>query len=239
MQEKREKRILHILDQTDNVINWTIRILIIPIFLCGIYIIADTIGVYANAGPENVRKYKPENINAETLKAISGNCVAWLEIEDTKIDYPVMQGDDNTEYLNRDPYGNYSLSGSIFMDYRNASDFSDEYSLIYGHHMTAGLMFGAFDNYTDEKYFRKHRKGKLTVGDKQYRLYVYAFFRCDTSDDEVFDTFCTQEERLAFFRKKAWFTNGSPEGKRIVALTTCKTPGATDRSVLMCWIEEP
>lgn len=238
MQEKKEKRILHILDHVDNVINWTIRILIIPIFLCGIYIIADTVGVYADAGAEHVQSYKPDILNAETLGKISGNCVAWLEIDDTKIDYPIMQGTDNTEYLNRDPYGNYSLSGSIFMDYRNASDFTDEYSLVYGHHMTAGLMFGAFDNYTNEEYFRKHLTGKLTVGDKEYKLFVYAFFRCDTSDSEVFNTSYPQEERLAFFKEKAWFSNGSLEGKRVLALTTCKTPGATDRSILMCWIEE-
>lgn len=42
--------------------------------------------------------------------------VAWLTIDDTKIDYPVMQGKDNTEYLNKDPYGDYALAGSIFLD---------------------------------------------------------------------------------------------------------------------------
>lgn len=54
-----------------------------------------------------------------------------------------MQGEDNMEYLNKDPYGDYSLSGSIYMDSRNTSDMSDDYLLLYGHHMENDYMFGS------------------------------------------------------------------------------------------------
>ncbi|MBR1845920.1 MAG: class B sortase, partial [Oscillospiraceae bacterium] len=63
-----------------------------------------------------------------------------------------MQGETNGKYLNTDPYGEYSLSGSIFLDSRNAGDFSDSYSLVYGHHMADGMMFGALDAFFDEGY---------------------------------------------------------------------------------------
>lgn len=76
-----------------------------------------------------------------------------MTIDDTNIDYPVMQGEDNNEYLNKDPFGNYALSGSIFLDRRNNPEFKDYYSLIYGHHMEHGMMFGAIDEYLNEDYF--------------------------------------------------------------------------------------
>lgn len=238
MDKKRERCILRVLNYIDDTMNLLIRLAIIPVFLCGLYIIADTIGIYSDAGADKVKAYKPEVINEEALQEINGNCIAWLEIDDTTIDYPVMQGEDNLEYLNKDPYGNYSLAGSIFMDFRNSPDFTDEYNLIYGHHMSAGLMFGAFDKFTDEEYFRNHLNGKLTVGDKEYKLHIYCFLRCDASHSEVFNTTYPMDERLSFYEKQAWYTDGSLENKTVVALTTCKAPGATDRTVLMCWIEE-
>ena len=81
--------------------------------------------------------------------------VGWIVVDDTNIDYPVMQGYDNSQYLNLDPYGEYSLSGSIFLDSRNSSDFTDPYSIIYGHHMEYGKMFGAIDDYLDDQYERE------------------------------------------------------------------------------------
>lgn len=233
----KEKKWLSLLYIIDNIINISVRFIMLPVLICGIYIVADTAGVYADAGAGKIKAQKPEVITDEELKKISGNCVAWLEIDGTDIDYPVMQSSDNVEYLNKDPYGNYSLAGSIFLDFRNSPDFTDGYSLIYGHHMSAGLMFGAMDGYTKEDYFKKHLTGKITAGDKEHKLHIYAFLRCDAADSEVFNTYYPVEDRIRFFKEKAWYTDGSIDGKRLVALTTCKAPGATDRSVLICWIE--
>ena len=83
----------------------------------------------------------------------------WLTVDGTNIDYPVMQGKDNNSYLNTDPFGNYSLTGSIFLDSRSSPDFSDEYSVVYGHHMDYGKMFGALDDFLNEKYLKQHSSG--------------------------------------------------------------------------------
>ena len=238
MTEDKEKRIRHALGKVDNVVNILVRIAMIPILVCGCYILADTIGIYANASPQRVPYFKPEPLNAETLKQVSKDCIAWIQIDGTSIDYPIMQADNNTRFLNEDPYGKYSLSGSIFMDYRNAADFSDNYSIVYGHHMSAGLMFGALDAYASESYLKEHSKGTLTVGDTQYDLSVHAFFRCDASHGEVFDPYDgLTVDRTRFFEDRAWHKNGKL-GDRVVALTTCKSPGATDRTVLIVNIEK-
>ena len=79
---------------------------------------------------------------------------------------PVMQGKDNYEYLNKDPYGEFSLSGSIFLDARNDLDFEDDYSLIYGHHMEKGAMFGALDDFQDRAYFDQRRSGTIVTDER-------------------------------------------------------------------------
>ena len=121
----------------------------------GIYSMLDNIWLYNNATDKSLFDYKPElNMPLPEEKKISENQIGWLEIYDTGIDYPVMQGEDNMKYINTDPYGDFSLSGSIFLDSRNDPDLLDTYSIIYGHHMEKNVMFGALDQYiADDDFF--------------------------------------------------------------------------------------
>ena len=123
--------------------------------LISIYALYDTWYVFDHANDKSYLIFKPgvaEENGVVTNSPITSDMVGWITLDDTNIDYPVMQGTDNTVYLNKDPYGEFSLSGSIFLDSRNSSDFTDEYSVIYGHHMEYGVMFGALDDYLDEDY---------------------------------------------------------------------------------------
>lgn len=93
-------------------------------------------------GKEGEReKKREETINFERLKQINPDIVAWLRIEAAGIDYPVVQGTDNEHYLHYTFRGEASIAGSIFMDYRNTPDFSDEKVILYGHNMRDGSMF--------------------------------------------------------------------------------------------------
>ena len=117
------------------------------------YGLYDTWYVYNKANDDGYLKYKPVAGSGMSEDApITEDMVAWITIDGTNIDYPVMQAADNMKYLNLNPYGEYSLSGSIFLDSRNSADFSDDYSILYGHHMEYGVMFGALDEFLDEKY---------------------------------------------------------------------------------------
>lgn len=68
--------------------------------------------------------------------------IGYLYYPIANISYPIVQGSDNTTYLTTNVYGKYSINGSIFLDHLNASDFSDSASILYGHHMRDGSMFG-------------------------------------------------------------------------------------------------
>lgn len=160
----------------DNMIDKTVFLVCLVLFLLGSYGLYDSYMVYQQATDDSILKYKPGyETDDATNKKIKENMVAWLTVDNTNIDYPVMQGKDNNEYLNKDPFGDYSLSGSIFLDSRNNPDFDDYYSLVYGHHMEQGMMFGALDDYLKEGYLDSHSSGTLTVGEKNIN---FVFSQC-------------------------------------------------------------
>ena len=96
-------------------INFIVAIVSLLLFLICLYAMIDAAMVYNGANDSKIMKYKPTAGNTEELRELSEDAVAWITIDGTRIDYPVMQGKTNAEYLNKDPYGEFSLSGSIFL----------------------------------------------------------------------------------------------------------------------------
>ena len=212
-------------------------IFIIALLIC-IYALYDTWYVFDHANDKSYLKFKPgveEENGAVSESPITSDMVGWITMDDTNIDYPIMQGEDNTEYLNKDPYGKFSLSGSIFLDSRNNSAFTDEYSLIYGHHMEYGVMFGALDDYLDEDYLQSHRHGQLLVGRDgkvMYELEAFYAMSADAKDDFIFNPE-NYEELYAFLREKGMDIN-----HRVLCLSTCAGDTSTTRIVVFAYILE-
>ena len=233
-----KKFIYHILRFLNDCIDLFILLVFILIFLIGIYGMADTISIFSSAQDKGVLKYKPKanEVLTEDIK----NNVAWISIEDSLIDYPVMQGLTNEEYLNKDPYGNYSLSGSIFLDYRNNFDFSDPYSLVYGHHMEQGLMFGSLDEWLDEKYFNSHLHGTLTTKTEIYDLTVYAIMETKATVKEMFHPIdVPYQQTFEYINTNYRYINKEvQQPEHLVALSTCKYPDSDERTILVCNLTE-
>ncbi len=211
-------------------------------FLICVYAMYDAAMVYYNANDTSVLKYKPDLSNPEVLNEISEDAIAWITVDGTRIDYPVMQGRDNNEYLNKNPFGRYSLSGSIFLDSRNKGDFSDEYSLLYGHHMEYGAMFGALDEFKNKEYFDSHRTGRLiTVGGKTYEIRFFAAAMVLATDPLVFDPANAAPAGLLAMLRQSAMIYEQPEtesGQKLIALSTCQSADTIDRMVLFGVMEE-
>lgn len=220
----------------EKAIDKAVDILFVLVLIIGIYYVVDSYIVFQDADANNVAAYRPTKEDASSLARLSPDCIAWLTIYDSGVDFPIMQGKDNTEYLNKDPYGAYSLSGSIFLDSRCDPQFTDDYSLVYGHHMSAGLMFGALDAFGDESFLDAHREGEIIVDGAYYKLNVFAFTQTDVSEGMVFEP-DREGDRLAWIRENARIFR-EPHGSRIVALTTCKSPTSTIRTIVFATIEE-
>ena len=211
-------------------------------FLVCIYAMYDAVMVYYNANDTSVLKYKPDLSNPEVLREISEDAIAWITVDNTKIDYPVMQGKNNKEYLNKNPFGRYSLSGSIVLDARNNSDFSDRYSLLYGHHMDYGAMFGALDDFKDKEYFDAHRTGQLiTVGGKLYKIRFFAAVKVLATDELVFRPNYTSPESLVKMLSESAMIYEPPDVQselKLIALSTCQEADTIDRMVVFGTMKE-
>ncbi len=102
--------------------------------------------------------------------------VAWIKFEDNLISYPVMQSGDNSKYKILDYEGNEANTGSIFLDYRSAADFTDPNTIIYGHNMKDYSMFGAFKYYKNNLGFLKdHKYFRIITKDEELRYMIFAF----------------------------------------------------------------
>lgn len=223
----------------DKIVQIAIDIIFIIILLIGVYFIVDTIYVFNNAKAAEVGAYKPNGSeDLAGLQKVAKDAIAWITIDDSGVDYPIMQGKDNVEYLNKDPYGDYSLAGSIFLDSRNKKDFSDYYSVVYGHHMSGGYMFGALDAFEDAKYFKEHQNGTLITERGKLPVKVLAFLYTDARDEKIFDPEGDHKDLLSYVESKAINKTNLNTKNKIVALTTCKSPTSTRRMILILMIDE-
>lgn len=204
----------------DKILDTCVLLVCLLMLLMCIYAGYDTYMVYYHASDSSILKYKPKGGDTDAMNREFPDAAAWLVIDGTAIDYPVMQGEDNDTYLNADPYGKYSLSGSIFLDYRNAADFSDPYSLIYGHHMERDMMFGCLDRYYDRSFFDGHRTGTLTVSDGTvYHITLFAVLDTDTNS-VVYNTETDRGQLLEYVRDSAAIYE-EPGSGNVIGMSTC------------------
>ncbi|SFC77320.1 class B sortase [Ruminococcus albus] len=161
----------------------------------GAYVLYDIRYTNQNAYiSQDLLQYRPkvaaEEEGTETfaeLRKINPDVVGWLELFDTHINYPLVQGRDDLEYLNKDIYGDSTLSGSIYLASENERDFSDRYNLIYGHHMDNGAMFGDIRNFLDKDYFDSHQEGLLQTENGTYLIKVFACAYADAYDNVIYN----------------------------------------------------
>lgn len=114
------------------------------------------------------------NIDWNKLKSINPKIKAWIYIPGTNINYAVLQGSDNSFYLHHNEYDQPSISGQIFFDYRNAPDFSDKNTFIYGHYMYDGTRFADLTKYFDSTFYNAHRHVYVYTQTKKYMGTVFA-----------------------------------------------------------------
>lgn len=180
----------------------------------------------------NIEEFEPPYL--DDLIKINPDTVGWVTIYDTNIDYPIVQGSDDMEYVNKNVYGEYSASGSIFLAARNKKDFSEPYSLVYGHHMANGSMFGHILNFKDKAFFDKVQKGVLILPDEVYDLQVMAVVSTSAYDRNIYWVNKeSTDEVLQYIKPNALYYREA-EYERLLALSTCDDASTMGRTVLIC-----
>ncbi len=165
-------------------------------------------------------------VDFEALQEVNPDCVAWIFIEGTDINYPVVQGDDNSYYLKHLFEGTWNSSGCIFLDSRVAPELSDRHSIIYGHHMKNGTMFSGLTKYKKQEYYDAHPTAFLITPQANYRIEFFAGYVANVKDDAWKLSFESDEDYgkwIAAVTEKSWFESQviPDETDRIITLSTC------------------
>lgn len=199
--------------------------------------------------PESEAETEPEKppyvspIDFDALWAINEDVIGWIRIPDTHIDYPILQGEDNEQYLHTDIEGKDSVAGAIYLDVDDEPDFSSLHNIIYGHHMKNGTMFKDIVYYKEQDFFDQHRDIYIYTPERE--IHLKAFAALYTSADGI-------RRRTRFYSGRALddyvrkMTDGAmvkvtPEGpvNKLYSLITCSYEFTNARTVLYAYeVEE-
>lgn len=179
----------------------------------------------------------PFVLDFEKLQKENKDIVAWLYCENTPINYPVLRCEDNSYYLNHLPDGQYNKNGSLFIDCRCNSDFSDFNTIIYGHNMKTEKMFGSLTNYKKQSYYDEHPILYLLTPQQNYKIELAAGF-ITLSNSNVYSLIKTSEERKEFIDYallNSAFSSAVKitETDTLVTLSTCSYENSNARFVVI------
>ncbi len=183
-------------------------------------------------------EYAPITLDFDALRAENPDIIAWVYCPDTEVNYPVVQSSDNKYYLRRGVDGSSRTAGSIFADFRNAADLSDENNILYGHNMKDGSMFAAITRYAEQSYYDDHPVWYILTPEKDYKVTLFAGFVTDTSSP-VYATARRTTADGTPVMEQAWadsnFRGGAPpaEGENTVTFSTCSYEFTNARYVLI------
>lgn len=161
------------------------------------------------------------------------NSIGWINVPETKINYPVMYSGDNNFYLHRAVDGSYLRVGSIFLDYRCNSDFASRINILYGHNMSDGSMFADVMKFIDSSYFDSHNYGWLSTPNAVYKIDFFSVSQPENYDD-FYDVNSDINLWLESLRENSfiWRNIGISEEDRFISLSTCTGSEGSSRTVL-------
>ena len=166
--------------------------------------------------------------------AANSNVIAIISIDDTTIHYPIAQWRDNKYYLARNERNEYSVAGSIFLDYRNSKDFDDNYNIIYGHRMSAGQMFSDIAKFEEGEFFDAHKKATILRADEKIDTEIIAFLRVGVNSSLYrLESRRLRLDNLQDIKSEAIQYRENNEVGRIFVLSTCNKKSKSLRDVLV------
>lgn len=175
----------------------------------------------------------------DRFKLLNSDYIGWLGIPGTTIDYPVTQTNNNEYYLTNDFYRNSNQNGCLFVDSSSTNPFMDPITVVHGHHMRDGSMFGNLSLFKNEKYFNEHRTLMFLQRDRLLTYEVFSVFFGPANQEDYkidFDSKGEYVKHLNRFQDKSLFkadvTPFQPRD-RIIVLSTCSYESEENRLLLV------
>ena len=181
-----------------------------------------------NTEKKDDTKEEAFSVDFEKLLEMNSDVVGWIRFDEpSEINYPVVQGRDNEEYLKRTFEANTNKLGTLFVDVNNPGDFSGRNTFIYGHNMKNGSMFAQLLKYKDDSFYKEHPYFYIYTPDGKVRTYeIFSAgvvkdtsdsYIMDYADDAAFQTYIDYITQQSAYPTSAEVTTAS----KIVSLSTC------------------
>lgn len=181
-----------------------------------------------NTEKKDDTKEETFSVDFEKLLEMNSDVVGWIRFDEpSEINYPVVQGRDNEEYLKRTFEANTNKLGTLFVDVDNPGDFSGRNTFIYGHNMKNGSMFAQLLKYKDDSFYKEHPYFYIYTPDGKVRTYeIFSAgvvkdtsdsYIMDYADDAAFQTYIDYIKQQSAYPTSAEVTTAS----KIVSLSTC------------------
>ena len=187
---------------------------------------------------ENIENQEERKIDINKLYEENKDIVGWLKIDNTTINYPIMQNiNDPNYYLHRDFYKNYSSYGTPYM--AKQCNLNSDNIVIYGHHMKNNKMFGELEKYKLKDFYNNHKIITFTTLEKEYSYEIFAVFKTTVYTKNTFRYY----ENINFENKKMYddFINISlyqtgieiKDKEKLITLSTCEYSNKNSRLVIV------
>ena len=181
-----------------------------------------------NTDKKDDTKEETFSVEFEKLLEMNSDVVGWIRFDEpSELNYPVVQGRDNEEYLKRTFEANTNKLGTLFVDVNNPGDFSGRNTFIYGHNMKNGSMFAQLLKYKDDSFYKEHPYFYIYTPDGKVRTYeIFSAgvvkdtsdsYIMDYADDAAFQTYIDYIKQQSAYPTSAEVTTAS----KIVSLSTC------------------
>ena len=181
-----------------------------------------------NTEKKDDTKEETFSVDFEKLLEMNSDVVGWIRFDEpSEINYTVVQGRDNEEYLKRTFEANTNKLGTLFVDVNNPGDFSGRNTFIYGHNMKNGSMFAQLLKYKDDSFYKEHPYFYIYTPDGKVRTYeIFSAgvvkdtsdsYIMDYADDAAFQTYIDYIKQQSAYPTSAEVTTAS----KIVSLSTC------------------
>lgn len=180
-------------------------------------------------------------VNWEELKSINQDAIAWIKIDGTNINYPIVQGTDNEEYIKRNIYGNYSKGGCIFVDMNIEKPFKALNTIIYGHNLNDGAMFNNLKKYSNEQYAKNHDEIHIYLPEEDRIYKVFAFGKINENNNKIYNTSIINLEKYYQMIQEYNQINIAENldySKPVIMLSTCTNSNRKERYVVVAYLSE-
>lgn len=174
--------------------------------------------------------------SVERLTEINEDYVGWIRIDGTKVNYPVVQTNDNKFYLSHNFYKEKDKVGTIFLDAANSNNNLDKNMILYGHNMKDNSMFGELEKFKKEKFFNHHKTIKLEFQGNSYEWEIFSVYTTKDRDwmKKPFASAKEFRDYVSAIKDRSLFISSTEVMSRdqILTLSTCTNTDEEERIIV-------